>query len=453
MKIALVYCPYFPSQFSVDIGFAYCISTIKKLNHEVAVFDLNTEFQLRLDESEKKELRSNISNADFFRQFGKSIANKYNQSIDNIANRILQFKPEIIGFSVWMLNREFTMELAKKIKEIDSSIFIIFGGPECYPLWSGNTLANTKIADICVYGEAEITIKKVLDSISKYGKILPIPGTILSDNGKLIDSGMPEIVNNLDELPFPALDEFEDTIFRSQSLPISFSRSCLYKCEYCTTDMFTRYRYREPKQIVKEIEHWVLRYPDVKKFYVCDPAVTCNPRQIESICDHIISKGLEVLFSGMAVTHPGLNFNLLTKMKQAGFEGFSYGVETGSERMLKIIGKKINLEIVERVIKDTYRSGIYAGVNIIIGLPGETETDFDQTIQFLLRNIKYIYRISISKFFIMPYSSISLHKERYELVPDEIKYQRLEKFKNVFTSLDNSVDIEYVGMSSDANNN
>lgn len=77
-------------------------------------------------------------------------------------------------------------------------------------------------------------------------------------------------------------------------------------------------------------------------------------------------------------------------MKKAGFNDLVYGVESGSEQILKKLGKKIKLEVIEKSIKESYNAGINVSIDILVGLPGETDYDFKQTLDFLIRNRTFI---------------------------------------------------------------
>ena len=252
MKIALIRCPWVTIQHPPDIGLAYLVASLKRDGHEVSLFDLNIEFYHKIEDVDKKNLI--YSRPQVLMEEGKKIFQKYPLLVDETIKRILKLQPEIVGFNVWQMNTEVSKEFAKMIKAINQSIYIIFGGPDAYPLWSGKEYVKENMVDLIVYGEAEITFKKILNNFSKYRKVYPIPGTIIKDNGKEIDSGFGEVVENLDELPMPALEVFPLQLYIKKCIPISFSRGCVYKCVYCPKEMYPKFRWRSPENIIKELE-------------------------------------------------------------------------------------------------------------------------------------------------------------------------------------------------------
>jgi len=442
MKIALIRCFWIPVSWPPDIGLAYIAAVLKKDGHEVSVFDLNIEFYHKMGEFREK---LNQGNRYILEELGEVFLQKYPDLINAICNDILKLQPEIIGFCVWETNAIVSRNLAKRLKEIDPSIFIIFGGPDSYPLFSGKKALEDKVADVVVYGEAEITIRRVLDSISKDRKVIPIRGTIINTNGKIIDCGWPDLVENLDELPIPAWDEFPLQLYVDKNiLPISFSRGCAYKCEYCPREMYPKYRHRSAENILSEIEFWFGRYPNRRTFSVSDSALNNNLKQIEKLCDLIIDKNLNVKFGGFVVPHPRMDYKFLSKMKRAGFDGFCYGVESGSDRILTKLGKKIKLETIERIIKETYEAGIRVTVDFLVGLPGESEDDFNKSLDFLIRNRKYIDDVGTSRYDLAKYSYIYSHREEFELVPEEVKNIRLARLKEIVNSLNLSETNKYL---------
>ncbi|MFH0790845.1 MAG: radical SAM protein, partial [Candidatus Omnitrophota bacterium] len=314
----------------------------------------------------------------------------------------------------------------------------VFGGPECYPLLSGLKFAEYPYVDIVIYGEAEITIKKVIDSLCKNGKILPFPGTIVNINGNITDCGWGEYITDLDSLPNlgSALEVFPLELYvKKESLPISFNRGCLYSCKYCPRGMYPRLRCRSAENLIKEIRCLRQMYPDKHNFKVCDASLTDNLHQLEQLCDFILSEGLTITLGGFASPNPGLNYRLLSKIRRAGFNSFCYGVETGSERLIHQLSKKIKIETIERVIKETFEAGINVTIDMMVGIANESENDFDESINFLIRNKRYINNVGINECAELPYSYVFSHLDEFEIIPQEIKRDRHKRMKELIDSL------------------
>ena len=137
-----------------------------------------------------------------------------------------------------------------------------------------------------------------------------------------------------------------------------------------------------------------------------------------------------------------MSYDFLLKMKKAGFNGLCYGVESGSEKILNKFGKKIKIETIERVIKDTYSVGIDIAIDILVGLPGESDDDFKQTLDFLTRNRKFIKQVGVNYFGILPYSYIYDNREKFEFVPGEVILRRINELVETIKSLNISETVE-----------
>lgn len=439
MRIVLLRCPWITVQHPPDIGLAYVIASLKMDGHEVLLFDLNIEFFHKIKEEDKRNLK--YSNHNLLIMEGNRIFQEYSFLVDDAIEQILKQQPEIVGFNVWLSNGEVSMEFARRLKTIDPSIYTIFGGPDVYPLWSGRKYIKEDAVDLIVYGEAEITFKKVLDNLIKFKKVYPIPGTLIRDNGNEVDGGLGEVAKNLDELPMPALEYFPLLLYANRGI-ISFTRGCVHKCEYCSREMYPQFRWRSPQNIIKEIEYRLKANPEIKNFVVCDAALNANLQQIRELCNLIIDRNLKFSLNGFAFNHPGIDYNFLVEMKKAGFNDLVYGVESGSEQILKKLGKKIKLEVIERSIKESYNAGINVSIDILVGLPGETDYDFKQTLDFLIRNRTFIKKVGVNYFTVMPYSYIYDNKANFEFIPYEVISERIRELTKLIKSLGLSETVE-----------
>ncbi|MDD5130598.1 MAG: radical SAM protein, partial [Candidatus Omnitrophica bacterium] len=122
-----------------------------------------------------------------------------------------------------------------------------------------------------------------------------------------------------------------------------------------------------------------------------DSLINGNVRMLERLCDLIKSSGMKFRWSGQAAVTEEMTYPLLLKMKLAGCVCLNYGLETGSPSLMQRIGKLLakNADL-DRIVRDTHNSGIEGIYNFMFGLPGETEEEFQETLDFLARNKDYI---------------------------------------------------------------
>jgi anaerobic magnesium-protoporphyrin IX monomethyl ester cyclase len=128
------------------------------------------------------------------------------------------------------------------------------------------------------------------------------------------------------------------------------------------------------------------RYPKLHKFDVDDTALNLDLGMVEELCDLIIASGRKIRWGGAALIRKEMDSSIIQKMARAGCDCIGYGLESGSQKIIDLIGKGFTIEVAERVIRDTYAAGIETILGIIIGFPGEEEKEFRQTLQFIARN-------------------------------------------------------------------
>lgn len=435
MKVLFVRCPPISiNNYPPDIGLVYIASYVAALGYESAVIDANIEVYQQVSQAHKEMLK--CSNLHSFSEEEKDFFTPYASFWEEIEQRIETFNPDVIGFNVWNSNAAASVRYAKRLKGLFPQAKIIFGGPECYPLLSGISFAKESCIDVVVYGEAELTIEKVLESMRHRGSFSRIPGIIVNTDGHIHDNGWGDYIKDPDTLPDMRLDLFPVAFYHH--LPLSFNRGCLHSCNYCPRRMYPRVRFRSVERIFHEIELLVTHYPEKKRFCLCDASATDSTKQLLGVSERIIVAGLHLDIGGcFASPNPALTPALLTQLKKAGFAGFCYGVETGSPRLNRMFEKNISIEDIERVIRQTYEAGLDVTIVMMVGFPGESEEDFKASLDFLVRNRQYITgSIGINECELLPYSYLWDHVDEFNIIPAEIKRERHYRMKSLIDSFD-----------------
>ncbi|MBD3263962.1 MAG: radical SAM protein, partial [Candidatus Omnitrophica bacterium] len=205
-------------------------------------------------------------------------------------------------------------------------------------------------------------------------------------------------------------------------------------------------RYRSPEKVIEEIEFLLNKYK-VNQFEITDSIFNGSVSRVEKICDLIIEKRLDIVWSAKATLRKEMTYELLCKMKKSGCCALAYGVESGSPRVLRDMRKNLNLAEAEEVIKNTSRAGIQANCFFMIGYPTETEEDFELTLDFIRRNAPYIYRFDqVTGCHIEEDSYLGLNLEKYGIVfePEgwcnakstpSIRRDRLQRFRDLARQL------------------
>ena len=168
--------------------------------------------------------------------------------------------------------------------------------------------------------------------------------------------------------------------------PIITTRGCPYSCTYCSAPITAgkRMRYRDPKNVVDEIEMLINDF-GVKEIQIEDDNFTLNRKHCITICEEILKRGIKVLWSlPNGVRIDKLDKEMLLLMKKAGCVSMALGIESANQRILDMIKKELNQEIVKKVVQDVADVGIETVGFFMIGFPTETKQEIENTINFAL---------------------------------------------------------------------
>ncbi len=392
MKLALIQAPCWGISCP-PYGLAVLAAYLRDKGHQVYIKDLNIEFyHERTDEyidawkPENTHLWVNprlVSNFIF----------DYNQIIDKKVEDILNTEASLIGFSIHCSSEHMAKEIARRVKEKDRKKIIVFGGPQASRVNSGFKLAASDYIDFVVQGEGEITFGEIVKEIEGKEKMGFCSGTILKHNGKVIDCGDRELISDLDSLPFADFKDFDFSEYSEPfRLPASLSRGCPNRCIFCNEKPYWGiFRTRKAEKIFLEIKYQIAKIGQISYIDFHDSLINGNTKELERLCDLIIAEGRKVRWGGQAAVSKYMSYDLLLKMKKAGCICLNYGLETGSHKVMRDIGKLLAEDAdIDKIVKDTHNAGIECILNFMFGFPGEREEDFQETLEFLNRNKDYI---------------------------------------------------------------
>lgn len=286
-----------------------------------------------------------------------------------------------------MYNR--SVEVVKALRQAFPEITIVVGGPHPTILPRETLLENEEI-DFVVIGEGEIVFFNLVDGLEMSGSADEIAGIGYRKDGAVIINQPQEMIRNLDDLPIPArhllpMHAYHMTKSRTKSehaFTVSVARGCPFNCAFCCRIFGRKVRHHSVKRIVQEICILVDEY-GAREINLEADTLTLNRHFINFLCDELIRSGLSRKITWTCESRiDTVTQEVLKKMKEAGCWQISYGVETGSQRLLDLIHKDITLEQIEKTFEITKRAGISIRAFFMLGIPTETRQESLKTISF-----------------------------------------------------------------------
>ncbi|HZI92985.1 MAG TPA: radical SAM protein, partial [Patescibacteria group bacterium] len=203
---------------------------------------------------------------------------------------------------------------------------------------------------------------------------------VRDESGEPVSTGARGTVPDLDTLPFPGphyrghhLDAESEASF------VITSRGCPARCTFCNTPDFwgTRMRFRGPDHMLEEIRHLKERM-GILHVSIRDDTFTVNKRRVIEFCRKLIASRLDVMWNCQSRVN-AIDEERLAWMRRAGCDHIQYGIESGSERMLRGLAKDITLDEIRQAAHLTRRTGLLLSIYLISGVPGETDADYRAT--------------------------------------------------------------------------
>lgn len=298
--------------------------------------------------------------------------------------------PKVVGFTVYYSSLSITKIFASELKKMNPDIKIILGGPSAagYMRNQKELLEKPYIDAVCL-GEGERALVQYMKEVFA-GSGERLPGVSYKYNDLIIDALPIDYIKKLDSLPFPDFDDLNLSAYTgSTQYPSYTSRGCPNKCFYCTErNFFDGLRVRSAKRLIEEFQYVNTKYPQIKEIRFMDSISNAKISVLDEFCDLKISSGLKIKFNlENAVIRKEMRLPLYKKLKKAGCTVVGYGMETSSQDLLKDVGKLLALGVdLPSVLSEGKKAGLYISVNIMFGLPGETERHFREMVEFIKSN-------------------------------------------------------------------
>lgn len=320
--------------------------------------------------------------------------------------------PDLVCISA---NTDMIMEaskLADIVKEEIIGTKVLIGGPHvtAAPV---ETMHFAGSFDIGFIGESEKSFSELLDKGISEDTLPRIKGIIFRKNNILIQNERDGYIENLDSLPFPAWDLIKDmkvyrpavTNFKkSPVFSIMTSRGCSGRCIFCDRSVFgNTVRMHSPDYIIRMIRHLREQY-GINEITFYDDNLVFYKKRLHEICNLILKEPKPLSWSCSARVDR-VDEESLSLMKKSGCWQVSYGIESGSDKILKKICKGITVGQIKKTAEIMRKVGMSMRGYFIIGNPGETEETLDETLELIMST----YMDDILVEYMTPYPGTNLY--------------------------------------------
>lgn len=334
----------------------------------------------------------------------------YDDYKGEVLSKIKKFQPDIIGLTFMTPAYSEAKEIIETIKNYDQSLTCIGGGP--HATFDPKETLSKMGFDITVYGEGDYVLPEILASKSLNG----IKGICFrkggKEGGKIVTTPPRPLLPDLDKLPFPDWSLFDISKYHSpKSLTrrskvglYETSRGCPFGCVYCNKNIFGRtFRAKSPKRVVDEVEY--MHNAGFEEFHPQDDGFTTDLGRAKKICDLMVERGIIypwIFGNGIRVDR--VDKELLLKAKKAGCYRVAYGVESGNQEIINNIKKGITVDQVRQAVKIAKEAKMEVATYFMIGLPGETKENIEESIRLAVELDTDYSRTSI----LVPYPSTEI---------------------------------------------
>ncbi|XHH09171.1 MAG: B12-binding domain-containing radical SAM protein [Candidatus Bathyarchaeia archaeon] len=291
-------------------------------------------------------------------------------------------KPKILGFYSMFSMKQTTMRLAKLLR--NDCQLLVAGGP----LPTLDPEGFLDVFDVVAVGEGEETLVELAACVEQGLDFSAVRGIVYRRDGQSVYTAKREVVENLDVLPFPSRDLFDNHSYKAYytkkfgytTTPLISSRGCPFSCDFCSRPVFGQnLRMRSPENIVAEADE--IERLGYERAWFADDCFTLDKAQVLRVCDLLVERRLHLGWECLSRVDT-MNYEVAAQMKKAGCKRVFYGIESGNDQVLELMRKRISVFQARHAVYAAKAAGLEVGAFFIIGYPGENDKTVLDTIRF-----------------------------------------------------------------------
>ena len=325
-------------------------------------------------------------------------------SFEILSQRLLDDPPAIVGIYTNLMTKVNVLRITKFIRSSPSlqHTKIVLGGPEVR-----NHVSNFLLhgADYIVLGEGEQTmlelVKYIESSLQGYPSIDGI--SFLDNSGTVQKNNERQKIKDLDVLPFPNRKKVNLQLYLDawrkhhgiNAISVNTMRGCPYSCKWCSRAVYGQsYRRRSPANVASEMQ-WIREHYDVDSIWFVDDVFTVSHKWMEEFTSIIKERNIALKYE--CITRADrMNEAVIRLLKDSGCFRVWIGAESGSQKVIDLMDRRVEVGQVREMIQLTRKHGLQAGTFIMVGYPGETKEDIYETLEHLKLSDPDLFTITIA---------------------------------------------------------
>lgn len=294
-------------------------------------------------------------------------------------NKFQNNKANIFCIITFFGNRINSLELIKKLKAMQQNCKIILAGP-FGSIFYEKILKDYPV-DVIILQDQEFSLLNLLSYPLEAEFFKKTNNIAFLSNGSVFKTSI-KLNNDLDKLPFVSIDFVKNKHF---PVPVTTARGCCFRCKYCDKKKIwgDKVRFRSIENVLKEIEI-LHRDFNCRKIWFDDANFIIKKERTIRLCKELIKSNFKINWS-CSTRVDSVDRELLKLMNIAGCKTVYYGVESGSRKILKEIGKKYSQKQIIKAVKLAKSIGIRVGLFLTIGNPGENKATLSETKKLLIQ--------------------------------------------------------------------
>ncbi|WP_321431336.1 B12-binding domain-containing radical SAM protein [uncultured Methanolobus sp.] len=303
-----------------------------------------------------------------------------------------EYQPQIVAFQIFSMNRTSTFRAIEKIRQKSPSTRIIIGGVHTSVMY--RQIIDQYPGLVAVIGEGEYTVKDLVGAFESNAPLGDINGIAYYSNEQVVTTEPRELIADLDSLPFPKHETFFELEPERSVAHIIASRGCPFNCTFCCLKVISKrkYRKRDINKVVDEIRYIKEKYPQLRHVQLHDDTFLLDNERVIQFCKMIIDLDMQLTFECSARVKP-ISSEMFHWMEKAGFKKIMFGLETGSDKLLDSIHKKITKEDVFKLFDTLKPFDITITTFLMCGFPGEDMNTIHETIELVQNTQKIHYNL------------------------------------------------------------